>query len=145
MPKVRRAVAAYMRNSCHSLHVSQLTRVAAYTCRSLHVSQLTRVLMLGGAAGWDAGVAEASDIYGGRMHNLFCDNCHSHVATALGNASNETLSCGSLETRGNEAVAACRHMGNVTWLINALFSFRNHGIREQELEHGYPGLQNPHH
>ena len=55
------------------------------------MSQLTRVLMLGGAAGWDAGVAEASDIYGGRMHNLFCDNCHSHVATALGKASNETL------------------------------------------------------
>lgn len=26
---------------------------------------------------------EASDIYKGRMHNLLCDNCHSHVATAL--------------------------------------------------------------
>lgn len=34
-------------------------------------------------SGWDAGVAEASDIYKGRMHNLLCDNCHSHVATAL--------------------------------------------------------------
>lgn len=30
------------------------------------------------------GVREASDIYGKRMHNLCCDNCHSHVATALG-------------------------------------------------------------
>lgn len=28
-------------------------------------------------------MAKASDIYGTRMHNLFCDNCHSHVATAL--------------------------------------------------------------
>jgi len=37
----------------------------------------------GGAAGWDSAVAEASEIYSGRMHNLFCDNCHSHVATAL--------------------------------------------------------------
>ena len=36
-----------------------------------------------GAMGWDAGVREASDIYGTRMHNLCCDNCHSHVATAL--------------------------------------------------------------
>ena len=30
------------------------------------------------------GIREASDIYGKRMHNLCCDNCHSHVATALG-------------------------------------------------------------
>ncbi len=37
----------------------------------------------GGASGWDAAVAKASEIYGGRMHNLFCDNCHSHVARAL--------------------------------------------------------------
>lgn len=34
-------------------------------------------------SGWDTAVTEASDIYKGRMHNLFCDNCHSHVATAL--------------------------------------------------------------
>ncbi|CAH1978316.1 unnamed protein product [Acanthoscelides obtectus] len=37
----------------------------------------------GGVVGWDAAVTEASDIYKGRMHNLCCDNCHSHVATAL--------------------------------------------------------------
>ena len=37
----------------------------------------------GGPAGWDRGVAEASEIYKHRIHNLFCDNCHSHVATAL--------------------------------------------------------------
>jgi len=37
----------------------------------------------GGGAGWDRAVSEASDIYGKRMHNLCCDNCHSHVARAL--------------------------------------------------------------
>lgn len=28
-------------------------------------------------------MGEASEIYGHRVHNLFCDNCHSHVARAL--------------------------------------------------------------
>lgn len=37
----------------------------------------------GGPKVWDNGVREASEIYKKRMHNLFCDNCHSHVATAL--------------------------------------------------------------
>lgn len=37
----------------------------------------------GGQEGWDEGVNTAKEIYRGRMHNLFCDNCHSHVATAL--------------------------------------------------------------
>jgi hypothetical protein len=32
---------------------------------------------------WDRSVKEASDEYKMRMHNLFCDNCHSHVAFAL--------------------------------------------------------------
>jgi hypothetical protein len=32
---------------------------------------------------WDEAIQEANDIYRGRMHNLFCDNCHSHVAYAL--------------------------------------------------------------
>ena len=32
---------------------------------------------------WDRAVADASDEYKTRMHNLFCDNCHSHVALAL--------------------------------------------------------------
>nr|CAI5860580.1 unnamed protein product [Callosobruchus analis] len=45
--------------------------------------QLQPSLARGGVVGWDAAVTEASDIYKGRMHNLFCDNCHSHVATAL--------------------------------------------------------------
>lgn len=45
--------------------------------------QLQPSLARGGVAGWDQAVTEASEIYKGRMHNLCCDNCHSHVATAL--------------------------------------------------------------
>lgn len=37
----------------------------------------------GGLSNWDRGVYEASEIYKTRMHNLCCDNCHSHVSTAL--------------------------------------------------------------
>ena len=40
-------------------------------------------ILLGGSSAYDRGVSEASDIYSGRMHNLCCDNCHSHVARAL--------------------------------------------------------------
>ena len=32
---------------------------------------------------WDECIQEANDEYRGRMHNLCCDNCHSHVAYAL--------------------------------------------------------------
>ena len=32
---------------------------------------------------WDRAVADASDEYKNRMHNICCDNCHSHVAMAL--------------------------------------------------------------
>lgn len=32
---------------------------------------------------WDDAVREASDEYKKRMHNICCDNCHSHVAMAL--------------------------------------------------------------
>ncbi|XP_001639960.2 transmembrane protein 222 [Nematostella vectensis] len=33
--------------------------------------------------GWDTSVSSASEEYKHRMHNLCCDNCHSHVAMAL--------------------------------------------------------------
>ncbi|CAG5129670.1 unnamed protein product, partial [Candidula unifasciata] len=36
-----------------------------------------------GKESWDRAVADASEEYKHRMHNLFCDNCHSHVAMAL--------------------------------------------------------------
>ena len=32
---------------------------------------------------WDAMIQEANEVYRGRMHNICCDNCHSHVAYAL--------------------------------------------------------------
>ncbi|CAF0748413.1 unnamed protein product [Didymodactylos carnosus] len=32
---------------------------------------------------YDRAVEQASDEYKNRMHNLFCDNCHNHVAMAL--------------------------------------------------------------
>lgn len=32
---------------------------------------------------WDAAVHAGCNTYSRRMHNIFCDNCHSHVATAL--------------------------------------------------------------
>jgi hypothetical protein len=35
------------------------------------------------AAVWDAAVAEGDRVYRRRMHNLCCDNCHSHVARCL--------------------------------------------------------------
>ncbi|GAX22579.1 hypothetical protein FisN_14Hu208 [Fistulifera solaris] len=35
------------------------------------------------ASQWDEAIQEANAVYRGRMHNLFCDNCHSHVAYAL--------------------------------------------------------------
>nr|CAG4635154.1 EOG090X0GY7 [Alona affinis] len=37
----------------------------------------------GGVSAWDRAVQEASEEYKSHMHNLFCDNCHSHVALAL--------------------------------------------------------------
>ncbi|EED87836.1 THAPSDRAFT_38651 [Thalassiosira pseudonana CCMP1335] len=37
----------------------------------------------GGAEQWDKAVVEANNEYRTRMHNIFCDNCHSHVAYAL--------------------------------------------------------------
>jgi len=32
---------------------------------------------------WDAAIDSANSVYCERMHNIFCDNCHSHVARAL--------------------------------------------------------------
>ena len=34
---------------------------------------------------WNKAVAEANRTYVKRMHNICCDNCHSHVARALNN------------------------------------------------------------
>jgi hypothetical protein len=37
----------------------------------------------GGAEQWDRSIKEANAEYRTRMHNICCDNCHSHVAYAL--------------------------------------------------------------
>ncbi|KAI6184357.1 hypothetical protein M3Y97_00587500 [Aphelenchoides bicaudatus] len=37
----------------------------------------------GGAQAWDHAVLEASEEYKAHIHNLICDNCHSHTALAL--------------------------------------------------------------
>jgi hypothetical protein len=37
----------------------------------------------GGSERWDAAIEEANRVYNGRIHNICCDNCHSHVALAL--------------------------------------------------------------
>mmetsp|Transcript_23189 Transcript_23189/g.66542 ORF Transcript_23189/g.66542 Transcript_23189/m.66542 type:complete len:187 (-) Transcript_23189:125-685(-) len=37
----------------------------------------------GGAEEWDEALQEANRIYSHRIHNICCDNCHSHVCTAL--------------------------------------------------------------
>ena len=34
---------------------------------------------------WDTTVGKADKTYRGRMHNILCDNCHSHVAMVLNN------------------------------------------------------------
>ena len=80
-------------------------------------------LSSGGAAGWDSGVSKASEIYNGRMHNLFCDNCHSHVATALDSMVGNTL---EILIHGQ--------------YFRMVFSLHA-GIRwQKELEHGQAGI-----
>ncbi|KAI1728003.1 transmembrane protein [Ditylenchus destructor] len=37
----------------------------------------------GGVSAYDKAIQQASDEYGNHIHNIFCDNCHSHVALAL--------------------------------------------------------------
>ncbi|XP_026482326.1 transmembrane protein 222-like [Ctenocephalides felis] len=45
--------------------------------------QLNPNLANNGKDGFDKGVEEGCNIYRTRMHNLLCDNCHSHVARCL--------------------------------------------------------------
>uniref|UniRef100_A0A3Q3WMQ4 Uncharacterized protein n=1 Tax=Mola mola TaxID=94237 RepID=A0A3Q3WMQ4_MOLML len=45
--------------------------------------QSTLKVYASGTNAWDTAVHDASEEYKHRMHNLCCDNCHSHVAMAL--------------------------------------------------------------
>jgi hypothetical protein len=40
---------------------------------------------------WDKGLRQANEIYKKRLHNICCDNCHSHVACALNSMSLEAF------------------------------------------------------
>lgn len=48
----------------------------------------------GGPERWDAAIREANDIYRERMHNICCDNCHSHVSNALNRMPIRAAVCG---------------------------------------------------
>ncbi len=50
--------------------------------RALQINNITSSLP-GGAEQWDRSVIVANNEYRNRMHNICCDNCHSHVAYAL--------------------------------------------------------------
>ncbi|MFH4978542.1 hypothetical protein AB6A40_005251 [Gnathostoma spinigerum] len=45
--------------------------------------QLDPNMVDGAAEAWDRAVKDASNEYKNHIHNLLCDNCHSHVALAL--------------------------------------------------------------
>jgi len=54
----------------------------SFVSHSTH-RRMCNSLPLGGAEQWDKAVMDANGEYRTRMHNIFCDNCHSHVAYAL--------------------------------------------------------------
>jgi hypothetical protein len=44
---------------------------------------------------WDAAVVESDKMYAQQMHNICCNNCHHHSATALANAGLPTTMFGA--------------------------------------------------
>ncbi|CAI7994933.1 Transmembrane protein 222 [Geodia barretti] len=63
-----------MYNLCHYRRTTWLWRPTMYWQLSPSKAE---------SSTWDDSVHQASEEYGHRMHNLCCDNCHSHVARAL--------------------------------------------------------------
>jgi len=51
--------------------------------RALSMKQRVLVDLGVSSERWDECVRNANEVYRGRMHNICCDNCHSHVAYAL--------------------------------------------------------------
>ena len=52
---------------------------------------------------WDRSIQEANEVYRGRMHNICCDNCHSHVANALNRMSSRlTTTTGTTSSRSKK-------------------------------------------
>ncbi|XP_008474841.1 transmembrane protein 222 [Diaphorina citri] len=69
-----------IRDFAGSYHVSEDDMAFGWPTKYV---QLNPSLANKGVQGWDDAIQEASEIYKHRTHNLLCDNCHSHVATAL--------------------------------------------------------------
>jgi hypothetical protein len=53
-----------------------------YPTRYIKIKNISQFVP-GGSQQWDESIIEADNIYRQRMHNICCDNCHSHVARAL--------------------------------------------------------------
>ncbi|XP_072035838.1 transmembrane protein 222-like [Amphiura filiformis] len=74
---------------------------------------------------WDTSVAEASEVYKGRMHNLFCDNCHSHVAMALNLMQYDNQTSWNMVKLGVFMLIKGKHVGIAefikTWLPAVIF------------------------
>lgn len=69
---------------------------------------------------WDRSIQEANEVYRGRMHNIFCDNCHSHVANALNRMSAKLTSSSSSSLSSTSGATAKK---------NKLNCVTNHGFR----------------
>ncbi|EJK58769.1 hypothetical protein THAOC_21076 [Thalassiosira oceanica] len=63
----------YVSDRGRSMAFGNPTRALKVDISSLH----------GGSELWDECIRQANAEYNTRIHNLFCDNCHSHVAYAL--------------------------------------------------------------
>ncbi|CAN8066648.1 unnamed protein product [Agarophyton chilense] len=61
-----------------SLNVNEIHANINSTSNSGHCDEVQS-----SAKAYDEAVIDASKTYGKRMHNIFCDNCHSHVAKVL--------------------------------------------------------------
>jgi hypothetical protein len=61
------------------LDPSKIKRLAPSSSKKDSSSDLTATAI----TTWDAAVDAGANEYCQRMHNLFCDNCHSHVAKCL--------------------------------------------------------------
>ena len=63
--------------------IGVLNRESDARTRSLRALFVLSQHDTGGADRWDDAIEEANQVYRGRMHNICCDNCHSHVSNAL--------------------------------------------------------------
>lgn len=62
-----------------------MCHISIYSCSLTHIIIAANCFFPspGGAEQWDKAILDANSEYRTRMHNICCDNCHSHVAYAL--------------------------------------------------------------